>query len=207
VKNIVKIFAAAAVLAGCASTKVIDTNDQSQVEGMSHVMQLEFRDWERAADEAVADMLSSGAVNNPNGGRYVLVVSRITNNTMQRLDTDELVKKIRTQLLRSGKVVVTTAVGLDGGEDPMVIAARQLRDSTEVNQANVAKKGTIVAPDLSLSGKLIQKNLKLDKSFLSSSKERVEYYIQLSLTDLNTGLALWENETPIIKEGKKAPTW
>ncbi|MDR1694610.1 MAG: penicillin-binding protein activator LpoB [Lactobacillaceae bacterium] len=206
-KNIVKIFAAAAVLAGCASTKVIDTNDQSQVEGMSHVMQLEFRDWERAADEAVADMLSSGAVNNPNGGRYVLVVSRITNNTMQRLDTDELVKKIRTQLLRSGKVVVTTAVGLDGGEDPMVIAARQLRDSTEVNQANVAKKGTIVAPDLSLSGKLIQKNLKLDKSFLSSSKERVEYYIQLSLTDLNTGLALWENETPIIKEGKKAPTW
>lgn len=206
-KNLIKFFAVIGLLTGCTSTKVIDTNDDSAVAGMSHVMQLEFRDWERASNEAVADMLASGAVNNPNGGRYVMVVSRITNNTMQRIDTDELVKKIRTQLLRSGKVVVTTAIGLDGAEDPMVMAARGLRQSEEVNQANVAKKGTIVAPDLSLSGKLIQKNLKLDKGFLGSSKDRVEYYIQLSLTDINTGLAIWENETPIVKEGKKAPTW
>lgn len=204
-KNLLKIFTAAVLLTGCASTKVIDTNDDAAVAGMSHVMQLEFRDWERASNEAVSDMLSSGAVSNPRGGRYVLVVSRITNDTMQRVDTDELVKKIRTQLLRSGKVVITTAVGLNGAEDPMVMAARNLRKSKEFNQANVAQKGTLVAPDLSLSGKLIQKNLKLDNFF--GSKERVEYYIQLTLTDLNTGLALWENETPIIKEGKKAPTW
>lgn len=203
-KNILKICAILMLATACSTDKttVVDLNSTSQKEGMDHVMSMEYRDFERAANEAVADMLGSGAVTNPNGGRYVMAVSRITNNTMQRIDTDELVKKIRTQLLRSGKVVVTNAVGLDGAEDPMVMKARQLRKSKEVNQAGVASKGSIVAPDLSLSGKLIQKNLKI-----SSSKQRVEYYIQLSLTDIETGLALWENETPIIKEGKKAPTW
>ncbi|MDD4556897.1 MAG: penicillin-binding protein activator LpoB [Alphaproteobacteria bacterium] len=204
-KNFLKIITLSFLLTACNSTKVIDLNDAEQKADMDHVMSMEYRDFERAANEAVADMLASGAVTNPNGGRYVLVVSRITNDTMQRIDTDELVKKIRTQLLRSGKVVVTNAVGLDGAEDPMVMKARQLRKSKEFNQANVAGKGNLVAPDLSLSGKLIQKNLKIKQTF--GSKERVEYYIQLSLTDINSGLALWENETPIIKEGKDAPKW
>lgn len=201
-KKVLTTVLAFGLLSACTNTRVVDLNDTSQKEGMEHVMVMEYRDFERAANEAVEDMLVSGAVNNPNGGRYVLVVSRITNDTMQRIDTDELVKKIRTQLLRSGKVVVTNAIGLDGAEDPMIMKARQLRKSKEVNQANVAGKGNIVAPDLSLSGKLIQKNIKI-----SNRKERVEYYIQLSLTDIDTGLALWENETPIIKEGKKAPKW
>ncbi len=204
-KNILKIAAVCTLLTACGGTKVIDVNDTQQKAGMDHVMDMEYRDFEKAANEAVADMLASGAVTNPNGGRYVLVVSRITNDTMQRIDTDELVKKIRTQLLRSGKVVVTTAVGVNGAEDPMVMKARQLRKSKEFNQGSVASKGSLVAPELSLSGKLIQKNLKLDNTF--GPKARVEYYIQLTLTDINTGLALWENETPIIKEGKKAPTW
>lgn len=204
-RNILKIIALTLLISACNSTKVVDLNDTQEKAGMDNVMSLEYRDFEKAANEAVADMLASGAVTNPSGGRYVLVVSRITNDTMQKIDTDELVKKIRAQLLKSGKVVVTTAVGLDGAEDPMIMKARELRQSDEFNQANVAGKGNLVAPDLSLSGKLIQKNIKLDSTF--GSKERVEYYIQLTLTDINTGLALWENETPIIKEGKKAPTW
>ncbi|MDX1459347.1 MAG: hypothetical protein R3276_17270 [Marinobacter sp.] len=32
-------------------------------------------------------------------------------------------------------------------------------------------------------------------------EQQVEYYFQLSLTDLRQGLAIWENETPIIKRG------
>ncbi|MFV0626945.1 MAG: penicillin-binding protein activator LpoB [Alphaproteobacteria bacterium] len=204
-KTFLKIIALSTLLTACGGTKVVDVSDTTQKANMDHVMDMEYRDFEKAANDAVADMLASGAVTNPNGGRYVLVVSRITNDTMQRIDTDELVKKIRAQLLRSGKVVVTNAVGLDGAEDPMVMKSRQLRKSKEFNQGTVAGKGNLIAPDLSLSGKLIQKNLKLDNTF--GPKVRVEYYIQLSLTDINTGLALWENETPIIKEGKKAPTW
>ncbi len=200
IRNI--IFAGTALLAAGCGTTVIDMDNPEAKAGMSNVMALEYRDFEKAADKAVQEMISSGAVTNRSGGRYVLVISRITNDTMQKIDTDQLIKKIRTQLLNSGKVVVTTAIGLDGAEDPMVMKARQLRKSKEVNQANVAKKGTIVAPDLSLSGKIIQRNLELD-----FGGERVEYYFQLTLTDLSTGLAIWEGETPIIKEGRKAPIW
>jgi len=182
-------------LAGCAApTRYVDPgNDQGAVS-----MQLDYRDFNKAADKAVASMLASGAVDNPAGGRYVLVVSRIVNDTMQRLDTDQLVKKIRVQLLRSGRVVTTTAVGIDGPEDEMNQLTRTLRNSEEFDQRGVEKKGTLQAPDLSLSGKILQRNRRV------ADEQQVEYYVQLTLTDLSSGLALWENETQVIKRGSDA---
>jgi uncharacterized protein (TIGR02722 family) len=118
------------------------------------------------------------------------------NDTMQRIDTDQLVKKIRIELLNSGKVVVTTAVGLNGPEDQMTMAARELRGNSEFNQSRVAAKGQLQAPDLSLSGKILQRNHNM-----SRGKQQVEYFFQLTLTDINSGLAIWEGETPIIKRG------
>jgi hypothetical protein len=180
------------MLAGCATpTRYIDpAADDGPV-----TMTMDYRDFEKAATEAVDGMLASGAVSKPDGERYIMVVSRVTNDTMQRIDTDQLTKKIRVGLLRSGKVVTTTAVGLDGAEDEMSARARELRDSEEFDQSGVQRKGTLRAPDLSLSGKILQRN------HTAGKEQQVEYYIQLSLTDLVTGLATWEAETPIIKRG------
>lgn len=187
------------IIAGCTTpTRYIDpAADDGLV-----TMTMDYRDFEKAATDAVEDMLASGAVSNPEGGRYIMVVSRVTNDTMQRIDTDQLTKKIRVALLRSGKVITTTAVGLNGAEDEMNQAARELRNSDEFDQSGVQQKGTLQAPDLSLSGKILQRNHKVGK------EQQVEYYIQLSLTDLKTGLATWEGETPIIKRGSnKSVTW
>lgn len=191
-KRIFVLAIALAVLSGCAApTRYVDpAADDGAV-----AMTMDYRDFEKAATESVEDMLASGAVNNPNGGRYIMVVSRITNDTMQRIDTDQLTKKIRVALLRSGKVVTTTAVGLNGAEDEMTMRARELRNSEEFDQSGVQKKGTLQAPDLSLSGKILQRNHKV------GGEQQVEYYIQLSLTDIASGLAFWEGETPIIKRG------
>ena len=179
-------------LAGCASqARYVDPGADNGPVSMG----LDYRDFEKAATESVESMLASGAVDNPEGGRYVMVVSRVTNDTMQRIDTDQLVKKIRSALLRSGKVVTTTAMGANGAEDEMSMKARELRNSEEFDQSGVQKKGTLQAPDLSLSGKIIQKNRQ------AGGEQQVEYYIQLTLTDLKTGLAFWEDETPIIKRG------
>jgi PBP1b-binding outer membrane lipoprotein LpoB len=60
----------------------------------------------------------------------------------------------------------------------------------------VAGKGQMIAPDMSLSGKIIQKNIRINRS-----EEQSEYYFQLSLTDINTGLALWEDESFVGKRG------
>lgn len=167
------------------------------------VMGVDYRDFQKAASEAVSSMLQSGAVDKKGGGRYVMVISRIVNDTMQRIDTDQLIKKIRIELLQSGKVVVTTAVSANGAEDKMAMQARELRKSKEFNQKTVAKLGQMIAPELSLSGKIIQQNVKV-----SSSIQQVEYYFQLSLTDINTGLAFWEGETVIGKRGSnKSVSW
>jgi penicillin-binding protein activator len=183
--------------AACAQpipTTMIDPRADRSAIGLG----LDTRDFEGAAAKVVQDMLASGAVEKPQGGRYVLVVSRVTNDTMQRIDTDQLVKRIRVELLRSGKVVTTTALRVNGGpaEDEMSMQVRGLRGSREFSQGNVAGTGQMVAPELSLSGKLLQTNNRL-----GDGSQRVDYEFQLTLTQLNSGLALWEGAEPISKRG------
>lgn len=189
------------LFSGCATktTNIDMNNDKGEA-----VMGLDYRDFQDASQEMIESLIASGAVSKPGGGRYVLAVSRIVNDTMQHIDTDQLVKKIRVGLLRSGKVVITTAVGANGAEDKMSMQTRKdLRGNEEFNQKTVAGKGNMIAPDLSLSGKILQRNIRVD-----SSTQRVEYYFQLSLTDINTGLALWEDERVIGKRGSnKSVAW
>ena len=191
---------AAGLMTGCADkTERIDMhNDKGD-----QVMGLDYRDFDQAASEAIQSMLKSGALDKKDGSRYVLAISRVTNDTMQHIDTDQLIKKIRVELLKSGKVVVTTAVSANGAEDKMSMDARKLRENDEFNQNTVQKKGTLVAPDMSLSGKILQRNVAMD-----DGKQQVEYYFMLSLTEIKTGLAWWEGETVIGKRGSgKSVSW
>ena len=191
--SIPSMLATLLLLAGCAAqTTYVDPRADTGPATMT----LDYRDFEMAAGESVESLLRSGAVDRPGGGRYVMVVSRVINDTMQRIDTDQLTRKIRVELLNSGRVVTTTAVGLDGPEDEMNMRVRELRDSEEFDQRGVQARGTLQAPDLSLSGKIIQRNHTLDRR-----RQQVDYYFQLVMTDLETGLAIWETEVPIIKRG------
>jgi uncharacterized protein (TIGR02722 family) len=184
------------ILGACApmQTTLIDPRADRSAIGMG----LDSRDFDQAASKVVKDMLKSGALDKPQGGRYVVVMSRVSNDTMQRIDTDQLIKNIRVALLNSGKVVFTTAIvnSARGAEDNMSMQVRQLRASQEFNQANVARQGQMVAPELSLSGKFLQNNNRL-----GDGSQRVDYSFQLTLTDLRTGLAFWEGNEPISKLG------
>lgn len=186
---------------GCATpTRYVNPTSPDKP---SPTLGIDETDFRNAASDAVESMLRSGAVSKRDGSRYVLAISTVINDTTQRLDVDQLIKKIRIALLQSGKVVVTTAVKAGGAEDKMSYQARTLRDNKEFNQATVAGEGQMIAPDLSLSGKIIQRNSKLD-----SDEQRVDYYFQLTLTDIKTGLAFWEGETVVGKVGSgKSVSW
>lgn len=193
-------------LCACGGTKVIDTTDAGQVADMRDVMELEFRDWEKTAENMTKSMIASGALQRQKNP--VIAVGRVTNDTMQRFDTDILVKKIRTTLLSSGKAQVTTGFrNASVAEDETTHNVRDTRGNAEYDASTIAEQGTLVAPNMSLTGKMIQRNLKVDTCWLCASKERVEYYLQMTLSDVRTGLSVWEDEQPIIKEGKRAPTW
>jgi hypothetical protein len=196
------ILALTLALVSCGGTQVIDTTDNHQVAGMRHVMELEFRDWEATAEHMIDSMLKSGAfrrVENP-----VIAMGPMINDTKQRFDTDILVRKIRSDLVNSGRAQIATNFG---GEDTTSDRMREQRGNAEFDAATIARQGTLVAPNMSLSGKMIQRNLHVPGGTFSRSQERVEYYLQLVLTDLRTGLSTWEEERPIIKQGRNAPRW
>lgn len=187
-------------LCACGQTRVVDLQNQKEVSSMQDVMELEYRDWTNTAETMTKSMLESGAlVQKP-----VIAIANIKNDTAQRFDTDILTKKIRATLLKSGKAQIATAFS---GEDTTTNKMRDQRSNDEYNQSTIAGKGTLVAPNMSLSGKMLQRNLKLQSGLFSSVDTRVEYYLQLTLTDLKTGLSVWEDEKPIVKEGDHAPTW
>ncbi len=197
------------LLGGCAkSPKYID-NTVEVDKTKASTLGLDYIDFERASMKLVDSMIKSPYLNtlykekiHKSNQPLVLMISDFVNDTTQRIDMDQLVKKIRIELLNSGKFLTTTAINAKGAEDKATIDLRKLRKNDEFNQKTIAQKGTVIAPDLSLSGKIIQRVSKL-----ANGDQRVDYYIQMSVTNVTTGLAVWEGEEVISKEGsgKTAP--
>lgn len=188
------------VAVGCtpATTNIDIKNDEGKA-----VMGLDYRDFDQAASDMIQSMLASGALKKQGGGRYVVAQSRIVNDTMQRIDIDQLMAKIEQELLNSGQVVMTSAVGGQNSVDPLMQDARKLRDSEEFDQNTIAAKKTLIAPELSISGKIFQRNIPYEKGM-----QQVEYYFQLKVSDLKSGLRLWQNEKLIGKRGSnKSVAW
>ncbi|MHC4728494.1 MAG: penicillin-binding protein activator LpoB [Planctomycetota bacterium] len=203
-KTSVIITLAGLLIAGCGSSETVNidvVNDEGKA-----VMGLDYRDFNQAASEMVQSMISSGALKKPGGGRYVMTTARVTNDTMQRIDTAQLTAKIEQELMNSGQVVMTAAVGGKGAPDEMIYEMRDIRDSAtgdEFQQDTLAGKRTLIAPELSTSGKILQRNIRYDRN-----RQQVEYYFQLRVTDLTTGLVFWQNETIIGKRGSnRSVSW
>jgi uncharacterized protein (TIGR02722 family) len=201
-------FAIAMVLAvglvvGCQpDTQNVDVaNDSGKA-----VMELDYRDFDKAATELVQSMLSSGVFKKQDGSRYVVTTAKVMNDTMQRIDTEQLTFKIEQELMNSGQVTMTAAVGGKGAPDEMTYQMRDVRDSSksdEFKQSTMPGKGQLIAPELSISGKILQRNVRYD-----SSTQQVEYYFQLRVAEISSGLVTWQKETLMGKRGsKKVVPW
>ncbi len=165
------------------------------------VMGLDYRDFDQAASQMIQSLVASGSLKKPGGGRYVVAKGRIVNDTMQRIDTDQLMAKVESEMMNTGMAVMTSAVG--SGTDKLVTESRELRDSEEFDPNTVAQRGTLIAPDLSISGKIFQRNIRVSKN-----KQQVEYYFQLMLSDVKSGLRFWQDEVVVGKRGSsKSVAW
>ena len=190
------------VLTGCQpKTRNIDlANDEGKA-----VMGLDYRDFDQAATAMIDSLIRSGTLQKKDGGRYVMATGRIVNDTMQRIDTDQLMAKVEQEMMNSGQVVMTSAVGKNA-DGSLIYETRDLRDSDradEFNEDTMPAKKQLIAPELSISGKIIQRNVKYDRK-----TEQVEYYFQLQIADLTTGLRFWQEEKIIGKRGSsKSVSW
>ena len=177
------------VISGCATkAHYVQTGGH---ESLVSVGAINIQDYIQAATTMTSELLASGALNKVPNPPAILAISRIINNTGQQIDTDLLTKKIRVALLQSGKALTTTTYGMGGSaEDPM---AKELQQNSELNSG----LGTARTPDFTLSGKIIQLAVRTGGTSQST------YSFQLSLTDPKTGLAVWEGEKEITKQGER----
>lgn len=198
--TLLSIILVGSMLLGCGGVQYVDNADSREYASLG----IDYHDLEKAASDNIKSLLESGYVRSLAGLEKpkVLAISNVINDTMQHFSTEELTRKITRDMRNSGKFILTMAfAGSGGSKDAMLDSVRNARKNDEVNQYGVPEKGKIIAPELSLSGKIIQRNTKV------KSKQRVDYFFLLTLTDLKSGLVVWDNEVNIIKVGKNASAW
>jgi len=200
-KNYLMGLAFAVLVAGCTTptTRVDLRNDSGpQVAG------IDYRDVQDASRDMLQSLYKSGRLDRGDGGMYVMTVGKVKNDTMQRFDTDILTSHITEELMNSGKVMVTSAMAASAdNRDEMIDAARSVRNDPEFNQGTVPQLGQKVAPTHSIYGKIIQQVLPTD-----DGDKQIEFYFQLRIVDVKTGLQWWQNQTEIIKiTDSTTPAW
>lgn len=152
-----------------------------------------IQDFNQAADNLVQSMMVSGVLERAPRQPAVMGISRVVNDTSTAFDTDQLVKKIRVALLQTGKIEVTTTIGLGGkAEDPMAKGVQDMKDF-ESGQSNKMPD----LPDYTLTSKILENRAS------AGDTRQVSYIFQMSLTDTRSGRAVWEGEETITKQGRK----
>jgi penicillin-binding protein activator len=181
---------ALSITIGCTPTQYVDSKGTNLVVSMNKV---NIQDFEKASEALVASMVESGVLSQAPNQPVALSISRVTNDTSDQFDTDQLMKKIRISLLQTGKVQVTQAVGLGGKvEDPMA------KETYEAKRFLAGESQTPVdLPYFTISAKI------LENSTSAGSTKQVSYIFQMSLANTTSGRLVWEGEKTITKQGEK----
>jgi len=160
-------------------------------------MTLDWSAIEPAAQSIVRDILvSENFQPRADGQTYVLAFSRISNDTKLRNIEHHTVRILRRALINSGRFDVTTIIGLSGPLDQLPMRTRELRHSSEVNQQTVVERGQFIPPEFAVSG-LIARSL----PNVGVGAQRFDYALQLTITDIRTGVAVWEGEYSVPSLG------
>jgi penicillin-binding protein activator len=181
------LAAAGMIAAGCGPTVTkVDPNDPNS--GALTTGAIDPQDWNNAGASMVQSLLNSGCLDNAPHKPAILVISRIKNETSYVVDTDLLTKNIRIALLQTGKIQVSTTAGLGGNaEDPYAQQKAQEQQFLSNGQAPQQQQ------DYTLSGKIIEQYTRVD------DQRQHTYTFQLSLTDLRSGTAVWEDQRQVGK--------
>lgn len=179
------------MLAACGTPARRISSDGTEV--LVSVNKVDIQDFNLAADKLVQSMTASGVFSNAVNFPAILGISRMINDTADHFDTDQLIKKIRIALLATGKVKVSTTEGLGGkAEDPVAKGTKDMLDFHS-GKSNEIPRMT----DYTLTAKILQNSMNADRTSQTS------FIFQMSLTETKSGLAVWEGEETITKQGEK----
>ena len=142
------IIAALIAVGGCTTqTQVLSRAESAELISA----QLSDNDFESAAKIMLDDMLTHELSGNK---KYLMEIAEIKNDTMQRINTADLTDYMRRELRRSGKVTLTNL-----GENASIVSSRDLNNSAIMNKSTTMKNATVKAADVSLFGRISQRDL------------------------------------------------
>lgn len=175
---LLSLCAAGLLISGCETPARVITDSRSNIVTLD---QIDTQDWQRAAEDAVRKLANSGVLEQAPTKPAVVKITRITNNTSQRVDTDMLMQKVKIALTQSGKVKVMS-------QDD---ATQQLNDYTRFQKGDKS----IVVPYYTISGKIIEQRAS------AGDTRQTSFIFQLNLATVSDGLDVWSGETDITKQG------
>jgi hypothetical protein len=171
------------LVVGCGTT--VEYGDATAVETVT--VDFGSTDLQMIAEKMVQSMLASPVIAENN--RPVVQVSSVKNQTGEHIDTKAITDKIRTTLLKSGKVQFSASEV----REEMIDELHYQRDSGYVDPATQTQVGQHVGASYLITG---------DIASIKKSKDGtkdVYYKITLNLVDLQTGLISWADEKEIRK--------
>ncbi|QDU33542.1 hypothetical protein KS4_15920 [Poriferisphaera corsica] len=183
----------AAALTGCSGPSA-QRIDPTGTQTITTVSGLDIQDAMDAAAEMSQSLLQAGVLGQ-NGKPSKIAISSYVNNTSQHIDRDRIIKKVRVTLNKAGVAQTFTTMNSKGGttgtED--AIATRQQQVNAFLSDNPAPPK-----PDYTMTLKLLENKVRAGRT------RQTTYIFQMSLTEVNSGLAVWEDEKMITKQGGKA---
>jgi len=192
------ILAAVAALAltnGCvavrSSVREVDLNQKKHFDADFDATDL------RSTTESVAEELLASPFLAKQSKPPIMMVAGVENRTTQYVDTKSLTDRIRTILIRSGKVQFINAARRD---DLLREQGYQAAHATPETQAAIGKQ---LGAKYMLSGSLTEMRKKTPRQVRLSRKEWNYYKLTMEVTDLETGLITWTTEKEIMRQASK----
>lgn len=194
-KKVIAVSALVLLLSGCETTAPITSTNPNaaRASGGMQSMQLQSVDWEYAAKKAVEEFLSSKFSSKPGGGRYVVAMGDVINDTTLDIRTQSLTSQMKGLMTRTGSFIFTGAVGSE--RTRTVGDSRQLSQSAMFDQRTTTRNNTVIAPDLEMLGAIRQRTIP------GGGRQALEYEFDFRVVELHTGLEIFQAFIKIDKTG------
>jgi uncharacterized protein (TIGR02722 family) len=184
-------LAANLLLSGCSGPRAFtkgEYDDPTRVELLDD--KFNESDMQQMADTVIKAMVSCGYVANAKKPP-VVVVERVANRTQEHIDTVSMTDKIRTALIKSGKVRFINKEERDNISDEIEYQSKNATGPT------AKKKGNQIGADYVLSGAIATNVQEV------GNKKFIYYKLTMNLTNLEASTIDCTEEREVRKAYKK----
>ena len=185
---------AIAALSGCAQTNSPTLGDGSVSYGDSKAVELVSNEFGSTDLQRLAESMTRSLVQVPVIRGKRLTLADVQNKTSEYIDTAEITKSIRVQLMKAGTVRFVADVAHMEGQTQELMRQNQ---SGLYDKSKSKKIGKMVGADYRLTGgisSIVKKN---------SDVKDVYYKLSLELVDNETGELVWADEQEIRKTSRR----